>query len=59
MLYYSCEDIHTDTFCSIGQVAGLSSTEFGLSQMIWAAVVIGKDGDYTITQVGMFKVLLI
>jgi len=26
----------------LGQVAGLSSTEFGLSNMIWAAVVMGK-----------------
>ena len=28
--------------CATGQVAGLSSTEFGLSNMIWAAVVIAK-----------------
>ena len=34
-----------------GQVAGLSSTEFGLANMIWAAVVVGKDGDFVITQV--------
>jgi hypothetical protein len=27
---------------SIGQVAGASSTEFGLSNMIWAAVVVAK-----------------
>ena len=26
----------------IGQIAGLSSTEFGLSNMIWAAVVVAK-----------------
>lgn len=25
-----------------GQIAGIASTEFGLSNMIWAAVVIGK-----------------
>ena len=25
-----------------GQIVGLSSTEFGLSNMIWAAVVVGK-----------------
>ena len=25
-----------------GQIAGVSSTEFGLSYMIWAAVVIAK-----------------
>ncbi|KAH8112046.1 APC amino acid permease [Phellopilus nigrolimitatus] len=46
----------------LGQVAGLSSTEFGLANMIWAAVVIGKDGDFVITQgktVGLFAGLLI
>ena len=26
----------------LGQIAGLSSTEFGLANMIWAAVVVGK-----------------
>ncbi|THH06582.1 hypothetical protein EW145_g3989 [Phellinidium pouzarii] len=46
----------------LGQVAGLSSTEFGLANMIWAAVVIGKDGDFVITQgktVGLFAGLLV
>ncbi|KAF8317854.1 amino acid permease [Clavulina sp. PMI_390] len=46
----------------LGQIAGVSSTEFGLSQMIWAAVVIGKDGNYTVTSgkiVGLFVALLI
>jgi amino acid transporter len=33
----------------LGQIAGVSSTEFGLSNMIWAAVVIGKVGVYRIT----------
>jgi len=46
----------------LGQIAGVSSTEFGLSSMIWAAVYIGKDGQVTITQgkvVGLFVGLLI
>ncbi|KIL65806.1 hypothetical protein M378DRAFT_161822 [Amanita muscaria Koide BX008] len=46
----------------LGQIAGVSSTEFGLSQMIWAAVYIGKDGQVDITQgkiVGLFVALLI
>ncbi|RDB23394.1 putative amino-acid permease C15C4.04c [Hypsizygus marmoreus] len=46
----------------LGQVAGVSSTEFGLANMIWAAVVIGKDGNYVVTQgkvVGLFVGLLI
>ena len=46
----------------LGQVAGMSSTEYGLSEMIWAAVVIAKDGKYEITSgkiVGLFVVLLI
>jgi hypothetical protein len=46
----------------LGQVAGLSSTEFGLSNMIWAAVVIAKDGNYEVTSgkvVGLFAGLLI
>ncbi|KZV68624.1 APC amino acid permease [Peniophora sp. CONT] len=45
----------------LGQIAGLSSTEFGLSNMIWAAVVIAKDGDYEVTDgkiVGLFVGLL-
>lgn len=28
--------------CFLGQIAGVSSTEFGLSAMIWAAIYIGK-----------------
>ncbi|KAF8331863.1 APC amino acid permease [Cantharellus anzutake] len=46
----------------LGQVAGVSSTEFGLSQMIWAAVVVAKDGNYTVTPgkiVSLFVALLI
>ncbi|KAJ8074764.1 polyamine transporter tpo5 [Marasmius tenuissimus] len=46
----------------LGQIAGCSSTEFGLSNMIWAAVVVGKDGDYEITTgkvVGLFAALLV
>jgi amino acid permease (GABA permease) len=46
----------------LGQVAGMSSTEYGLSEMIWAAVVVAKDGNYEITAgktVGLFIVLLI
>ncbi|EIN05314.1 amino acid permease [Punctularia strigosozonata HHB-11173 SS5] len=46
----------------LGQVAGISSTEFGLSNMIWAAVVVAKGGDYEITQgkvVGLFVALLV
>ncbi|KAI0354287.1 APC amino acid permease [Trametes cingulata] len=46
----------------LGQILGLSSTEFGLANMIWAAVVVGKDGDFTVTAgktVGLFAGLLI
>ncbi|KAF8064061.1 APC amino acid permease [Lyophyllum atratum] len=46
----------------LGQVAGVSSTEFGLANMIWAAVVIGKGGNYEVTQgkvVGLFAALLV
>ncbi|KAG6836494.1 hypothetical protein H0H93_007523 [Arthromyces matolae] len=46
----------------LGQIAGVSSTEFGLANMIWAAVVIGKDGNYEVTQgmvVGLFAGLLV
>ncbi|PAV15890.1 APC amino acid permease [Pyrrhoderma noxium] len=46
----------------LGQVAGLSSTEFGLAKMIWAAVVIGRDGNFEVTQgmtVGLFAGLLV
>ncbi|VDB94036.1 unnamed protein product [Peniophora sp. CBMAI 1063] len=45
----------------LGQIAGLASTEFGLSNMIWAAVVIAKDGTYEVTDgkiVGLFAGLL-
>ncbi|KAG5646187.1 hypothetical protein DXG03_004240 [Asterophora parasitica] len=46
----------------LGQIAGVSSTEFGLANMIWAAVVIAKGGNYEVTQgqtVGLFAGLLI
>ncbi|KAJ8690296.1 polyamine transporter tpo5 [Pleurotus ostreatus] len=46
----------------LGQIAGISSTEYGLANMIWAAVVIGKDENYPLTQgkiVGLFAGLLI
>ncbi|KAJ7619314.1 amino acid permease [Roridomyces roridus] len=47
----------------LGQIAGVSSTEFGLSGMILAAAVIGKDGDFEVTQVrkvvGLFAGLLV
>ncbi|KAI0790318.1 amino acid permease [Irpex lacteus] len=45
-----------------GQIVGLSSSEFGLANMIWAAVVIGKDGHYELTDgkiVGLTTALLI
>ncbi|KAF8714416.1 hypothetical protein AX14_012712, partial [Amanita brunnescens Koide BX004] len=34
----------------LGQIAGTSAGEFGLSIMIWAAIYIGKDGNVEITQ---------
>jgi amino acid transporter len=46
----------------LGYAAGISSTEYGLSSMIWAAVVVAKDGNYEISSgktVGLFVVLLI
>ncbi|KAF9480263.1 APC amino acid permease [Pholiota conissans] len=46
----------------LGQIAGISSTEFGLANMILAAVSIGKDGDFVITQgkvVGLFCGLIV
>ncbi|KAF4586398.1 hypothetical protein EYR38_010674 [Pleurotus pulmonarius] len=46
----------------LGQIAGISSTEYGLANMIWAAVVVGKDENYPLTQgkiVGLFAGLLI
>ncbi|KAF9468265.1 APC amino acid permease [Collybia nuda] len=45
----------------LGQIAGISSTEFGLANMIWAAVVVGKGDDFVVTQgmtVGLFAGLL-
>ncbi|KAJ6630135.1 amino acid permease [Mycena sp. CBHHK59/15] len=45
----------------LGQIAGVSSTEFGLSGMILAAVVIGNE-DFVVTQgkvVGLFAGLLV
>ncbi|KAJ3727684.1 APC amino acid permease [Lentinula raphanica] len=41
----------------LGQIAGVSSTEFGLANMIWAAVVIGKL--YQAKTVWLFAVLLV
>lgn len=46
----------------LGQIAGVSSTEFGLANMIWGAVVVGKGGNYEVTQgkvVGLFAALLV
>ncbi|KAF9265138.1 amino acid permease [Marasmius fiardii PR-910] len=46
----------------LGQIAGVSSTEFGLSNMIWGAVVVGLDGNFEITAgkvVGLFVGLLV
>jgi amino acid permease (GABA permease) len=46
----------------LGQIAGISSTEFGLANMILAGVSIGKDSNFTITPgktVGLFAGLLI
>ncbi|KAG9103315.1 hypothetical protein FRC07_010027, partial [Ceratobasidium sp. 392] len=47
----------------LGQVAGVSSTEFGLANMIWGAVVISKNGeDFVVTQgmtVGLMIALLV
>ncbi|KAK7441808.1 polyamine transporter tpo5 [Stygiomarasmius scandens] len=46
----------------LGQIAGVSSTEFGLSRMIWAAVVIGRGGDFEVKEkmvVGLFIGLLV
>jgi hypothetical protein len=40
----------------------VSSTEFGLANMIWAAVVVGTDGAFVVTQgkvVGLFCGLLV
>ncbi|KAG8957899.1 hypothetical protein FRC03_009699 [Tulasnella sp. 419] len=46
----------------LGQVSGISSTEFGLARMILAAVVIGTDGAFVVTQekiVGLMVGLLV
>ncbi|KAH8822686.1 APC amino acid permease [Flagelloscypha sp. PMI_526] len=46
----------------LGQIAGVSSTEFGLSNMIWAAVVVGKGEDSVATTgqvVGLFAGLMV
>lgn len=47
----------------LGQVAGVSSTEFGLANMIWGAVVISKnDENFVVTQgmvVGLMAGLLV
>ncbi|KAF7373507.1 APC amino acid permease [Mycena sanguinolenta] len=46
----------------LGQIAGVSSTEFGLSDRIMAAVVIGRDGNFEVTSgkvVGLFAGLLV
>lgn len=46
----------------LGQVAGVSSTEFGLSNMIWAAVSIGKGPEFELTSgktVGLFTGLMV
>ncbi|KAJ2914891.1 hypothetical protein MD484_g5515, partial [Candolleomyces efflorescens] len=46
----------------LGQIAGISSTEFGLANMILAAANVGRDGDFTITSgktVGLFAGLLV
>lgn len=46
----------------LGQIAGISSTEFGLARMIWAAVFVGRDGQIERTEgmiVGLFAGLLI
>lgn len=46
----------------LGQVAGVSSTEFGLANMILAAVSIAKDGEFEISTgkiVGLFSGLMV
>ena len=46
----------------LGQIVGLSSTEFGLANMIWAAVVVGRGDTYEVTagkSVGLFTGLLV
>ncbi|TFK60209.1 APC amino acid permease [Pluteus cervinus] len=46
----------------LGQIAGISSTEFGLARMIWAAVTVGTNGRFERSEgmvVGLFAGLLI
>ncbi|KAF9447455.1 APC amino acid permease [Macrolepiota fuliginosa MF-IS2] len=46
----------------LGQIAGVSSTEFGLSNMIWAAVSIGQGDEFVLTTgktVGLFAGLMV
>ncbi|KAF6750758.1 APC amino acid permease [Ephemerocybe angulata] len=46
----------------LGQIAGISSTEFGLANMIMAAANVGRDGEFVITPgkvVGLFAGLLV
>ncbi|KAL9710756.1 polyamine transporter tpo5 [Leucoagaricus gongylophorus] len=46
----------------LGQIAGVSSTEFGLSNMIWAAVSIGQGTEFQVTSgkiVGLFVGLMV
>ncbi|KAG8835935.1 hypothetical protein FRC17_000020 [Serendipita sp. 399] len=46
----------------LGQVAGVSSTEYGLSLMVWNAVSVCKDGTFKASQgqiIGLFAALLV
>ncbi|KAF7759611.1 hypothetical protein Agabi119p4_11306 [Agaricus bisporus var. burnettii] len=46
----------------LGQIAGCSSTEFGLANMIWAAVGIGKGPEFALTSgktVGLFAGMMV
>jgi hypothetical protein len=46
----------------LGQIAGVSSTEFGLANMIWSAVAVAKGPDYTYSQgqvVALFAGLMV
>ncbi|KAG6812009.1 hypothetical protein H0H92_004738 [Tricholoma furcatifolium] len=59
---HSIRSTYTKKIPCKGQIAGVSSTEFGLANMIWAAVIAGKDGNYAVSQgqvVGLFCALLI
>ncbi|KAH8822685.1 APC amino acid permease [Flagelloscypha sp. PMI_526] len=45
----------------VGQIAGVSATDFGLSNMVWAAVIVGKGEDSVATTsqvVGLFAGLM-